>query len=122
MEEMVFEDLTEDTVKEKAIDAAALVLSKTTTSVSVLENLRPLLTNVEIGKRKLGLTFLSCFLSEMKKDFLNEEECRLFAQFYKDRMNDHHSLIPDIVFGKKFFVKLYYYSNQKYTMIEFHEF
>ena len=108
MEEMVFEDLTEDSVKVKAIDAAALVLSKTTTSVSVLENLRPLLTNVEIGKRKLGLTFLSCFLSEMKKDFLNEEECRLFAQFYKDRMNDHHSLIPDIVFGMKFFREIEY--------------
>ena len=108
MEEMVFEDLTEDAVKVKAIDAAALVLSKTTTSVSVLENLRPLLTNVEIGKRKLGLTFLSCFLSEMKKDFLNEEECRLFAQFYKDRMNDHHSLIPDIVFGMKFFREIEY--------------
>ena len=105
---MVFEDLTEDAVKVKAIDAAALVLSKTTTSVSVLENLRPLLTNVEIGKRKLGLTFLSCFLSEMKKDFLNEEECRLFAQFYKDRMNDHHSLIPDIVFGMKFFREIEY--------------
>ena len=99
IEKMELEDLTEVTVKEKAIEAADLVISKTTTSVSVLENLRPLLTNVEIGKRKLGLTFLSCFLSEMKKDFLNEEECRLFAEFYKDRMNDHHSLIPDIVFG-----------------------
>ena len=98
---MELEEITELTVKEKAIEAADLVVSKTTTSVAVLENLRPLLTNVEIGKRKLGLTFLSCFLSEMKKDFLNEEECRLFAQFYKDRMNDHHSLIPDIVFGMK---------------------
>ena len=97
---MDFEDLSENCVKAKASKAADLVNAKSMTSVTVLENLRPFLTDTTIGKRKLGLNFLSEFLAELEKSFLNEEECRLFAQFYTDRMNDHHSLIPDIVFGK----------------------
>ena len=97
---MDFEDLSENCAKAKASKAADLVTAKSMTSVTVLENLRPFLTDSSIGKRKLGLNFLSEFLAVLEKSFLNEEECRLFAQFYTDRMNDHHSLIPDIVFGK----------------------
>ena len=96
---MELENLTENSVKTKASMAAGLVKTNVVNSVTVLEDLRPFLTNVAIGQRKLGLNFLSEFMYELEKDFLNEEECRLFAQFYTDRMNDHHSLIPDVIFG-----------------------
>ena len=61
----------------------------------------PYLTDVNLGKRKIGVNFLSIFLSNLSEDFLNEDECRLFAKFYQDRINDHHSLIPSIIKGKK---------------------
>ncbi len=40
--------------------------------VSVVEGLGQLLTDVAVGKRKLGLSFLSKFLSLLKPNFLNE--------------------------------------------------
>ena len=61
----------------------------------------PYLTDVNLGKRKIGVNFLSIFLSNLSEDFLNEDECRLFAKFYQDRINDHHSLIPSIIKGKE---------------------
>ena len=40
--------------------------------VSVVEGLGQLLTDVAVGKRKLGLSFLSKFLLLLKPNFLNE--------------------------------------------------
>ena len=94
------EDLNDSNVLELAENAAENVLNKTKSSAQILEDLGPFLTDVNVGRRKIGLCFLSQFLSDLPNDFLNGEECRLFSAFYQDRLNDHHSLIPDIIKGE----------------------
>jgi len=95
----MMEDLDDSNVESRASEAANLAISKKLSAVKILEDLGPYLTDVNLGKRKIGVNFLSIFLSNLSEDFLNEDECRLFAKFYQDRINDHHSLIPSIIKG-----------------------
>ena len=122
------ENLDDANVFDKAEEAANSAMSQQLSAVKVLEDLGkgqkkisqnleklleiskhilsyviilgPYLTDVNLGKRKIGVNFLSIFLSNLPLDFLNEDECRLFSKFYQDRINDHHSLIPSIIKGR----------------------
>ena len=96
------EDLNDSNIISKASEASDQVISKEKTCVQILGDLGPFLTDVNLGKRKVGVNFLSEFLSNLPKDFMNEDECQLFATFYQDRMNDHHSMTPFIITGLKF--------------------
>ena len=91
--------LNDENAEGVATEYAAKTLDSETTCVKVLENLGPLLTSENLGKRKIGVKFLSHYLSKLEKGTLNETECQLFAKFYQDRLNDHHSLIPLIIRG-----------------------
>ena len=92
-------DLTEENLHEVAEKFANLTASKEYTTVKILEDLGQYLTDKNLGRRKIGVNFLSQFLSQLPKDCLSAEECRLFASFYQDRINDHHSMIPFIIQG-----------------------
>jgi hypothetical protein len=76
-------ELNESNVVSEAMAASEKVTSKSTTSIQVLESLGNYLSNESLGQRKLGATFLSAFLSNLDRNFLNADECGLFANFYK---------------------------------------
>ena len=99
------EDLTDANICELSQIAATEVIAKTQTSLTVLQNLGPYLTDKNLGKRKIGLNFLSQFLSQLPPDFCDFQECEVFAKFYEDRVNDHHSLIPAIICGIEAIIK-----------------
>ena len=79
--------------------ASKQVIAKTQNAVDVLTSLGPFLTDKNLGRRKIGLNFLSQFLTNLPRNFCDFQECEVFAKFYEDRINDHHSLIPGIIRG-----------------------
>ena len=99
------EELTDANICDLSQTAAKEVIAKTQTSLKVLENLGPYLTDKNLGKRKIGLNFLSEFLSHLPANFCDFQECEVFAKFYEDRVNDHHSLIPAIICGIEAIIK-----------------
>ena len=99
------ENLTDENVGELSQTTATQVIAKTQTSLTVLQNLGPYLTDKNLGKRKIGLNFLSQFLSHLPANFCDFQECEVFAKFYEDRINDHHSLIPAIICGIEALIK-----------------
>ena len=96
---MDLESLNDSNYFELSEKAANQVVAKSLNSVDVLQSLGPFLTDKNLGKRKNGLSFLSQFLTNLPASFCDAQECEVFAKFYEDRINDHHSLIPGIIRG-----------------------
>ncbi len=65
----------------------------------MVTELGPALTATETEVRLNGTRFLSEILEQMDEDLLDENQLKFVAQFYADRMKDHHSMVPQVVGG-----------------------
>ncbi|KAF7991361.1 hypothetical protein HCN44_002923 [Aphidius gifuensis] len=74
--------------------------------VQVIIELDKFLTSTESNDRLNGVRFLSTILSQLSSEYLSEQETNTIAKFYCDRLKDHHTLIPSIIFGILSIVKM----------------
>ena len=64
--------------------------------VGLVETLGPVLTHSSVAVRGSGLTVVGLAVQQTS---LGSEEAALLAQFYTDRLRDHHSLLPPTLAG-----------------------
>lgn len=67
--------------------------------LTLIERLGSTLTNTDANIRFRGVNFLSSVLAELPDTTLNAQQTQLIAQFYCDRIKDHHSIIPAVLRG-----------------------
>ena len=84
---------------------AQLVCSKLTTTtsplytvVSLIESLGPALTHATTSIRHGGLNIITLVLDNPSTQ-LHQEDAGLLTMFYRDRLRDHHSLLPSTIQG-----------------------
>lgn len=73
--------------------------SKTYDISQLVEALGIALTSTVTPKRALGTRFLSTCLEKLPSNLLNTTQIDFMAEFYCDRLKDHHTVIPNVLVG-----------------------
>lgn len=65
----------------------------------VVEGLGSSLTHVSPVERGAGTRFLADLLHALPRNTLNPQELTFLATFFIDRLKDHHSVVPNVIYA-----------------------
>ncbi|GAB0095709.1 MMS19 nucleotide excision repair protein [Sergentomyia squamirostris] len=83
----------------KATEICTELCNKTINITEVVEKLGPLLTAENTSHRARAMDLFSEILKHLAMDFLSESQLKFIVIFYRDRIQDHHSVAPAILAG-----------------------
>ncbi|KAK3923660.1 MMS19 nucleotide excision repair protein-like protein [Frankliniella fusca] len=67
--------------------------------LTLVENLKDVLTDPEPSRRAVGTLVLATVLRDLPMDFVREDELKFITAFFCDRLKDHHDVIPAALKG-----------------------
>ncbi|KAF5275982.1 hypothetical protein FQA39_LY00778 [Lamprigera yunnana] len=99
--EEAFKDLSKDEneFERKCIDVVNNISQKSIRFLDFVEALEVFLTHESPGKRELGINILSKVLELLPPELINVNELGVTANYYVDRLNDHHQVVPAVLGG-----------------------
>ncbi|XP_066598678.1 MMS19 nucleotide excision repair protein [Prorops nasuta] len=106
-----------DTLIVECQGIAAEIESSSIKLCTLVEELGPFLIDKDVIRREKGVLILSSVLAQISSEFLHEAELHFLTNFYCDRLQDHHSIIPAIIQGILAIVQMKYLPNDSITQL-----
>lgn len=75
----------------------------------VVEGLGSSLTHTNVAERAVGTRFLADILHSLPQNKLNADELTFLTAFFVDRLKDHHSVVPNVIYAVLALVSCLYY-------------
>jgi len=72
---------------------------KSTGLLELVEELGTYLTSVEVQQRRKASRLLAELMHRLETNFLSDKESDLLTLFFIDRLKDHHSIQPHVIYG-----------------------
>ncbi|KRT79787.1 hypothetical protein AMK59_6731, partial [Oryctes borbonicus] len=86
---------------EKCLDLANSIQSNKYSILQLIQDLGSLLTSNTVDDREKGTLILSLVLTYLPNDILISTQLNFICNFFSERLNDHHQVVPAVIKGLK---------------------